>query len=82
MSMIEYALNADPRHGEYRSVMSQLHTCTGSVAVWTGMLRGVRVLFLVGTMGRLRWSTMFAAMRHHERREASIIPLSHAVAKE
>src|SRR6478752_2120476 len=35
MSMIEYALNATPRHGLRRSVMSQLQTCSGPVALST-----------------------------------------------
>src|SRR6476661_6922623 len=40
MSMIEYALNATPRHGLRRSVMSQLQTCSGPVALSTGAGRG------------------------------------------
>jgi len=38
--MIEYALNATPRHGLRRSVMSQLQTCSGPVALSTGAGRG------------------------------------------
>ena len=34
--MIEYALNAKPRHGVRRSVISQLQICSGPVASSTG----------------------------------------------
>jgi hypothetical protein len=74
-------LYAFPRQGERRSVMSQLHTCPGPVASWTGAWRApVPRLPLAGIVGRAPWSWMPAAMRHQERREASIMPSSHAAA--
>ena len=82
--MTEYALNATPRQGLRRSVMSQLHTCPGPVASSTGASRGVRLLLArrVGTTGRADWSSIPAAIRHHERREASITASSQAAANE
>jgi hypothetical protein len=81
--MIEYALNAIPRHGVRRSVMSQLHTCPGPSATSTGAARGARVdPRRVGARGRPDWSGIEAAIRHHERREPSITPASQAWAKQ
>lgn len=79
--MIEYALNATPRQGERRSVMSQDHTWPGAVASRTGGWRGVLDCRRVGATGRMLWSGIAAAIRHQVRREASMIPASQAVAK-
>ena len=51
--MIEYALNDDPRHGLYRSVMSQLQIWFGPVAFKTGAGRGAAFLERRGVTGRL-----------------------------
>ena len=60
--------------------MSQLQTCKGPVAVRTGASRGVRLAFAqrVGTTGRMDWSSIADATRHHERLDPSISPSSHA----
>lgn len=80
--MIEYALNDTPRQGVRKSVMSQLHTCPGPVASNTGACRGGLALRArVGATGRMDWSVISAATRHHVRREPSMIPLSQALAK-
>ena len=57
--------------------MSQLHTCPGPVASSTGASRGVRLLLArrVGATGRADWSSIPAAIRHHERREAEHHPV-------
>ena len=79
--MIEYALNATPRHGDRRSVMSHDQPCPGPVASSTGASRGGLVLPLrVGATGRAVWSSMSAATRHQDRREPSITPASQASA--
>src|SRR5674476_1338072 len=80
MSIIEYALNAFPRHGERRSVMSQLQTWPGPVAISTGFSRGVRDPRPVGTRRRALWSSISAAIRHHDLRAASITPRSQVAA--
>ena len=50
--MIEYALNATPRHGVRRSVMSQLQICPGPVALSTGAERVSVLADRVGATGR------------------------------
>lgn len=60
--------------------MSQDHTCPGPVASSTGISRGALAWRRVGTTGRADWSGIPAAIRHQERREASITPSSQAVA--
>ncbi|MBB2997656.1 hypothetical protein [Paeniglutamicibacter cryotolerans] len=76
-------MNTTDFHGEYTSEMSQDQIWPGPVAFSTGFALRARLFWaLVGTVGRNIWSSISAAIRHQVRREASITPLSQAVAKE